>query len=122
MGDDPAWQDKGRVSLRLCVGRLHVDFERDSALRRAALSLPLGCPSAAIRMALKPSDSVTIRSDYQAHATRCHAVFTVLYQWVARGAMCVRMTQVMGALAGLFFAYVYQWVRLRHLDAPPASF
>jgi hypothetical protein len=32
--------------------------------------------------------------------------------------MCVTLTQIMGVMAGLFFAYVYQRVMLRHLDAP----
>jgi hypothetical protein len=69
-------------------------------------------------MASKPAESITMRSDYQAHLMRCHAFFTVLNQWVARGAMCVSWTQVMGVNLEPFFTYVYQRVRLRHLDAP----
>jgi hypothetical protein len=48
-------QDRGRVSPRLCVGRLHVDFERDSASWGEALSLPPETPNGAIRMASKPA-------------------------------------------------------------------
>jgi hypothetical protein len=56
-----------------------------------AMNLPLANPNPTIRMASKPAESVTIRSDCQAHLMRCHAVFMVLNQWVARGAMCITM-------------------------------